>query len=160
MKFGKEEVWAGLRIVLGWTFIWAFLDKLFGLGFATEPAKSWLAGGSPTSGYLQFATKGPLAGFFQSLAGQAVVDWLFMVGLLCLGAALILGISSRLAGYAGATLVLLMWVSALPPANNPIIDEHIIYALVLIGIARLNAGQWYGYGKEWAKFARKYPIIA
>ncbi len=26
---------AALRISLGWTFLWAFLDKLFALGFAT-----------------------------------------------------------------------------------------------------------------------------
>src|SRR5688572_13701049 len=26
---------AGVRIALGWVFLWAFLDKTFGLGFAT-----------------------------------------------------------------------------------------------------------------------------
>jgi hypothetical protein len=27
--------WAGVRIALGLTFLWAFFDKLFGLGFST-----------------------------------------------------------------------------------------------------------------------------
>ncbi|MFC4062642.1 hypothetical protein ACFOWE_30465, partial [Planomonospora corallina] len=26
------------RIALGWVFLWAFLDKMFGLGFATPAA--------------------------------------------------------------------------------------------------------------------------
>ncbi|HLV72357.1 MAG TPA: hypothetical protein VKY91_06180, partial [Vulgatibacteraceae bacterium] len=28
-------VWAAARLALGWIFAWAFVDKLFGLGFAT-----------------------------------------------------------------------------------------------------------------------------
>lgn len=51
---------AGIRIALGWVFLWAFLDKTFGLGFATPSAKSWLNGGSPTNGFLGSA-KGPSA---------------------------------------------------------------------------------------------------
>src|SRR5688572_461628 len=29
---------AGVRLALGWVFLWAFLDKAFGLGFATPAA--------------------------------------------------------------------------------------------------------------------------
>ena len=32
-------VWAALRLAMGWTFFWAFADKLFGLGYATEAGK-------------------------------------------------------------------------------------------------------------------------
>ena len=77
-----KQLWGLLRIMLGWIFLWPFLDKLFGWGFATEAGQGWLQGGSPTAGFLQFGTKGPLAEYFQSLAGQAWVDWLFMAGLL------------------------------------------------------------------------------
>ena len=38
---------AGLRIALGWVFLWAFLDKLFGLGFATAAENAWINGGCP-----------------------------------------------------------------------------------------------------------------
>ena len=41
------------RILLGFVFLWAFLDKTFGLGYATEPAKAWINGGSPTTGFLK-----------------------------------------------------------------------------------------------------------
>ena len=40
---------AALRIVLGFTFLWAFVDKLFGLGYATPSERSWINGGSPTT---------------------------------------------------------------------------------------------------------------
>ena len=36
-----------LRILMGWLFLWTFLDKTFGLGFATTAEKAWIAGGSP-----------------------------------------------------------------------------------------------------------------
>lgn len=148
-------IWAALRIAMGWLFLWAFLDKLFGLGFATEPEAAWLAGGSPTAGFLAHATSGPLAGLYQSMAGNAVVDGLFMLGLLGLAVALILGIGVQIAGYAGTLFVLLLWSARLPPANNPIMDEHIIYALVLAGLAMVRAGQWVGLGRWWYKLVAK-----
>src|SRR5690242_15221535 len=87
---------ATIRLSLGWTFLWAFLDKTFALGHETGvDAKSgvidyfgpaaWIHGGSPTAGFLGFATKGPLAGFYSGLAGNTVVDWIFMIGLLGIG---------------------------------------------------------------------------
>ncbi|HLU73942.1 MAG TPA: hypothetical protein VKZ82_17280, partial [Nonomuraea sp.] len=70
-----DYLWAATRIALGWIFLWAFLDKTFGLGFATAPEKAWLAGGSPTTGYLMGTEENALGGFFTALAGQAWVDW-------------------------------------------------------------------------------------
>jgi len=61
--------------------LWAFFDKLFGLGFATESNKSWLLGISPTTGFLSNAPDGPLAPIFNSLSGNIMVDILFMGGL-------------------------------------------------------------------------------
>ena len=51
---------AGLRIVLGFTFIWAFIDKLFGLGYMTPTAKAWINGGTPAQGFMKHA-EGPFA---------------------------------------------------------------------------------------------------
>ncbi len=132
-----------VRILLGWTFLWAFVDKLWGLGFATAADKSWLSGVSPTTGFLQFASKGPLSGIFHSVAGSVVVDWLFMLGLLLIGFALLLGVGRKVAGYMGAVLMVLIWLAVLPPEHNPIVDEHIIYAVLLVGLARTkHFGLW------------------
>ena len=72
---------AATRFSLGWVFLWAFLDKTFGLGYATKAEDAWLDGGSPTYGFLNFAATGPFEDFYKSIAGDAWADWLFMIGL-------------------------------------------------------------------------------
>lgn len=142
---------ASLRILLGSIFLWAFLDKVFGLGFATTAEKSWLAGTSPTAGFLKFGTQGPFAEIFQWMATCVAVDWLFMVGLLCIGSSLIFGVGMKIASYSGVLLMFLMWLAVFPPEHHPIIDEHIIYALLLILLTSTNSGEVWGLGKWWSK---------
>lgn len=143
-------VWALTRIALGLVFLWAFVDKLLGLGFATPAERSWLNGGSPTRGFLSSAA-GPFAGAFNALAGNVLVDWLFMIGLLGIGIALVLGIGMRVAAAAGALMMLLMWAASLPLENHPFLDDHIVYALVLVGLALDKAGHTLGLGEWWSR---------
>ncbi len=149
------------RLAMGWTFLWPFLDKAFGLGHETASADAWVNGGSPTSGFLGNATSGPFSSMYQSLAGHAWADWLFMLGLLGIGSALILGVATRVAAVAGATLLVLMWSAVLPPANNPFLDDHLIYALVLAILALTNAGATFGFASVWEKLSivRRYPFL-
>lgn len=122
------------RIVLGFVFLWAFLDKTLGLGFATEAGKAaWVNGGSPTTGFLKFGVnpESPFASFFNGLAGNVLVDWLFMLALLGIGLALVLGIGLRIAAVAGTALLVMMWAAQIPLENNPAVDDHIVYALML-----------------------------
>lgn len=156
-----DYVWAVTRISLGWIFLWAFLDKAFGLGRATPAENAWIDGGSPTTGYLANAPTGPFQSLYNNLAGSIVADWVFMIGLLGIGVALILGIGMRIAAVAGALMMVLMWTAVLPPENNPFMDDHLIYALVLIGLAAINAGDVLGLGKQWAGTAlvRRFPVL-
>jgi len=124
-----------LRFVMSFIFLWAFFDKLFGLGFATTSEKAWINGGSPTTGFLLGGVKGPFVELFHSLAGVAVVDWLFMLGLLFIGLTLLLNKYVFWGALAGIVMMVLMWLALLFPANNPIIDDHIVYALVLALLA-------------------------
>lgn len=140
-----------LRITMSAIFLWAFFDKLFGLGYATKITSSWLNGGSPTSGFLKFGTSDTFKPFFSSLAGQPWVDWTFMLGLLLIGIALLLGIGLRLAAYGGTLLMFLMWLSLFPPKNNPLIDDHVINALVLWVLYLSKSGQYWGLSKRWGK---------
>jgi thiosulfate dehydrogenase (quinone) large subunit len=157
---------AVIRVSMGWIFLWAFLDKLLGLGFATCQTeaqfmceKAWLAGGSPTAGFLIHGTSGPFATWFQALQGP-VVDWLFMIGLLGIGLALILGIGVRVAAYAGSVLLVMMYLAA-PPKTNPLLDDHIIYAMVLLLLSWVHAGYYFGLGRWWHKQAivQKYSWL-
>lgn len=140
---------AATRISLGWVFLWAFLDKTFGLGFATESADAWVNGGSPTFGFLNFATEGKtFHEFFAGLSGT-FADWLFMIGLLGIGLALLLGIGMRIAAVSGSIMMVLMWAAELPLENNPFMDDHIVYALVLVALAVYGAGRTWGFGRAW-----------
>lgn len=169
---GSLYVWALLRIVLGYIFLWAFLDKLFGLGFATCKDKisgvvdigcsqSWAHGGSPTKGFLGHAATGSFKDFYHSLAGQVWVDWAFMIGLLVIGLGLVLGVWVRFSAFAGIIMLLLMWSALLWPANSPGIDEHIIYAIVLFGIALVDENQVWGLRSWWLKtrLAKAVPFL-
>jgi thiosulfate dehydrogenase [quinone] large subunit len=154
-------VLAGVRIALGWVFLWAFLDKMFGLGHDTPSAKSWLNGGNPTKGFLGGA-EGPFASFYHSIAGAPLTNVLFMASLLAIGVALMLGVTMRLAAIGGAALTILMWSAVLPPANNPFMDDHLIYAGVLIALALLGAGTTLGLGRAWNDTAlvRRAPWLS
>jgi thiosulfate dehydrogenase [quinone] large subunit len=140
-----------VRLALGWTFLWAFLDKTFGLGHETASKDAWIHGGSPTFGFLKFGAVGPFKDFYNSIAGQTWADWLFMLGLLGIGLALVLGVFVNVAAGAGVVLLVMMWSVVLPPANNPFMDDHLIYAGTLVLLALLGAGRWLGLGAYWEK---------
>lgn len=127
----RKTLYVLLRIVMAFIVLWAFFDKLLGLGRATPAAKAWIHGGSPTSGFLM-SLHGTFAPLFNSLAGVAIVDWLFMIGLLVIGLALLFNRYMKLASVAGSILFALMFLAEFPPANNPLFDEHIVYILVLL----------------------------
>lgn len=147
----KEKIFLlAIRLVLGFIFLWAFFDKLLGLGFATTPDKAWIAGGSPTYGFLKLASYGIFSKLYQGIAGTTFVDVTFMLALLLIGLALIFGVFIKTAGYGGALLMLLMWTAQLPPKQNPIFDEHIIYALVLILLTLINLEE-FSIKRFWGK---------
>jgi thiosulfate dehydrogenase [quinone] large subunit len=156
-----------LRIGLGFIFLWPFLDKLFGLGYSTPSAKAWINGGSPTNGFLGHVEAGPLQSVFRSIAGAGWADWLFMLGLLGIGVALLTGVALRLSAVAGTILLVLMWAAEWPLAQftsageatgstNPFVDYHLIFAIALIVIAMFGTGSSWGLGKWWVK----QPFVA
>jgi thiosulfate dehydrogenase [quinone] large subunit len=143
-------LWALTRLGLGWTFLWPFLDKLFGLGHQTTSAHAWINGGSPSKGFLSGAI-GPFAGIYQAIAGAGWVNWMFMIGLLGIAVALLFGIGMRIAAVSGAVLLVLMWSASLPPQDDVFMDNHLIYTLVLLGLAVVGAGNTLGLGRWWTQ---------
>jgi thiosulfate dehydrogenase (quinone) large subunit len=148
------------RLALGWVFLWAFLDKTFGLGHATPAEAAWLDGGSPTTGYLS-SIEGTFADFFNGMAGEAWADWLFMIGLLGIGLALMLGVAMNLAAASATVMLVFMWMAALPLANNPFLDDHLVYAALAILLALMGAGRWLGLGAMWERLSivRRAPVL-
>ena len=172
-----QYVWAAIRICLALIFLWAFADKMFGLGNTTclntdaktkvqtvevMCSKATIKGGSPTTGFLKNAAKGPMKTTYNKIAGNKVVDFLFMAGLLLIGLSLLTGIGIKVAVVSGVLLMVMMWSAVLSPANHPFMDDHLIYALALVGISMSNDKQVWGLGGWWKKqsIVKKYPVLA
>ena len=138
------------RFVMAAQFLWAFFDKLFGLGYTTTPDKAWISGGSPTAGFLTKSATGPLTGIFNAIGGKGLTNWLFMLALLFVGLALLLGIGMKIGTISGSVLMFLMWIAVLPkPGNIFQIDDHMVNILVLLILLLLKAGQVAGFGRWW-----------
>jgi thiosulfate dehydrogenase (quinone) large subunit len=165
---------AALRIGFGVTFLWAFFDKLLALGYATgvNPETgavdrfgpdAWINGGSPTFGFLTFGVPAdnPFQSFFNGLAGDTWVDWLFMLSLLGIGLTLTSGVLMRIGAASGTLLYLMMWVASMPLENNPVVDEHLLGALTMVVLATTLAGDTWGLGKRWARtnVARRHEAL-
>lgn len=161
-----------LRLLVGWIFLWAFLDKTWGFGYSTPKSRAWIHGGSPTNGFLGNVYVGPFASWFRSIAGATWADYLFMIGLCALGVALMLGIGLRLAAIPGAALSVMMWLSVWPSAKvtsqgnptgstNPFFDDHLVWALLFLIFPLLNAGDWVGLGRWWRRLGlvRRLPWL-
>lgn len=150
-----RKVLAIARIVIGFFFLWPFLDKTFGLGFSTPAERAWINGGAPAQGYLNNLDPAqPLAGLFQSVFANPLGDVLFMLGLLGIGVAMIAGAGLRIAAIGGTALMAFMYLVALPwaaeSATNPLLDSHWVEAALLVIAAVTLSGDTWGLGKWWA----------
>jgi thiosulfate dehydrogenase [quinone] large subunit len=151
---------AVLRLATGFIFLWAFLDKTFGLGYATAGASAWIHGGTPSQGFLKSpAVVGPFKSLFATIASPTS-DILFMLAMLAIGAAVMLGIGLRVSAFAGSVVLLFMYLAEWPfganaGSSNPLVDYHVIYALALIVIAAVSAGDTWGLGRVW----KKLPLV-
>ena len=77
-----------------------------------------------------------------------------MLGMLGIGVAVMLGIGLRVSAVVGSVLMVAMYLAEWPfganaASNNPLVDYHIIYALALIVVAVLAAGDTWGLGRQW-----------
>ena len=160
------------RIALGFYFLWAFVDKLLGLGFQTCRAvaedgavtidafcdKAWINGGHVTEGYLVYGgnVNSPFHDFFVSLGAERSTDWPFMIGLAGVGLALILGIGTKVGAWSAGLMLLFMYLTQMWPSTNPILDEHLIYILAIAAIVLVELEhQSIGLGRAW----RALPIV-
>jgi thiosulfate dehydrogenase [quinone] large subunit len=174
---GLQRVFGALRLLLGFTFLWAFLDKAFALGFSTGRVlddagntvridffgdAAWIHGASPTAGVVGFALKGPFVDAIQSVTGYqmtatgptvaAWVDWVYMLSMLLIGVGLMTGVMTRLAAAGGIVWLAVFYLgTSIWPEHNPFVDEHVIDAVVLVGIILANAGRYWGLGKAWQR---------
>jgi len=149
------------RIALGFVFLWAFLDKTFGLGRSTPSDKAWKfgSGTSPAAGYLS-AVDGPFAWLFNPMAGHWWVDWPYMLGMLGVGIGLMTGLAFRFSAVVCCLFLAMFWMASLPLSTNPIIDDHVIELLMLVGLVFLRNGRIWGAQGWWDDVVgRRIPFL-
>jgi thiosulfate dehydrogenase (quinone) large subunit len=125
-----------LRVLLGWVYFYAGITKVL------DPA--WSA-----AAYIKGAKTFPDFFAFLLQPGMLpVVDFLNTWGLTILGACLILGLLVRYVAPLGAVLMILYYLPILDfpmvGGHSYLVDEHIIYAAVLLFLAAANAGKRLG----------------
>ena len=125
-----------LRVSMGWLMFYAGITKIL------NPA--WSA-----AGYLGNAKT--FAAFYQWFLQPSILpatNFINEWGLTLLGISLILGIGVRFSSVLGAAMMLLYYFPVLSfphiGQNSYIVDDHIIYALVLIYFAAMRAGRIWG----------------
>ena len=153
VQFDYSENWVGysllfMRIVMGWTLLQGGLTKLVTY-LDANPENNWTA-----AGFLANAIPegNPFTGLFASMAGNPLIDWLNMLGLTLTGLALLLGVLVRFAAFWGAIMMIFYWMASLqggllaglPLAHGWVIDDHIVYAVVLFGLGAFGSGRILG----------------
>jgi thiosulfate dehydrogenase (quinone) large subunit len=175
---GGARTAALLRIGLGLMYLWAFVAQGFGVGYtnvkttqqppppdAAAPApvtygwtftydadNGWISSGfkhSPSEAYLTKNTHGPVGTLLTDLpTGLTDFGWIF--ALAGLGIALTFGVFSRIAGWGGFALNMVIWFAAFPPSTNPLIDgEHMAFALSILLLMWIQASNYWGFGRWW-----------
>lgn len=174
--FGKEtrfeysETWVGyalvgLRVVMGWTLFQGGLTKLITY-LDTNPDNNWTA-----AGFLANAIPegNPFMSYWATMAGSPTVDILVMWGLTLTGLGLILGALVRWNAFWGAILMLLFWAASLegglmaglPLAHGWVVDDHVVYAMLLFGLGAFGSGRILGLDSwiEKLGFVKRYSSL-
>lgn len=136
------------RVALGWLMLYAGITKIM------DP--SWSA-----AGYLKGAKTFPdLFQWFLQPGILPVINFINEWGLTFLGISLILGVGVRLSGVLGALLMMLYYFPVLEfpyiPPHSYIIDDHIIYALVLLVLSAFRAGRIWGLEGKYYQLQSKF----
>lgn len=136
-----------LRLSLGWLFFYSGITKILNPDWTSI---KYLQGAKTFTGFYAWMSQPNIL---------SVVDIMNEWGQLLLGISLILGIAVRLSTTLGAILMALYYAALPFPYPNPqslIVDQHVIYALVMIYLGAVRAGRVYGL-EEWCS---KLPLCA
>lgn len=153
VSFAYSEHWVGyslflMRLVMGWTLFQGGVTKL--LTYVDgNPDNNWTAAGF----LLNAIPEGnPFAGAFAAMAGNPLIDALNVWGLTLCGLGLLLGAFLRWSAFWGAVMMLFYWTASLtggllaglPVAHGWVVDDHLVYAVLLFGLGAFGAGRILG----------------
>lgn len=136
-----SEKWFGyavlvMRLTIGWVFFYSGITKLIDPDWSAEEFLLTTAS----------VQANPFAPFWEALAR----DWLWLVdplnewGLTLIGLSFFLGVVVRVGAFFGVVLMGLYYAANLPLEWGFIIDFHIVYAMLMFGLAAVGAGRILG----------------
>ncbi|MFW5978451.1 MAG: DoxX family protein [Halohasta sp.] len=165
VSFKYSETWIGysllsLRLVMGFVFLIPGLQQWWDPDFSVT---GLLVYGIPAGN--------PLTDFWAMLGNEFAIYLTPMniLGLTFVGLALILGAFVRFAAFTGSIMMFFYYLTALeggllaglPLANGYVIDDHIVYILLLFGLGALGSGRILGLDAklEELDIVKKYPRL-
>jgi thiosulfate dehydrogenase [quinone] large subunit len=165
----RERGILALRLIVGWVFLFAGVEKLLDLEGTGKPFSAF--------GFLKFATAGtwpgaaenavvnPTHDFWVGLTTNAAamqfINFIVPVGEVLIGAALILGLATRFASVAGALMMGLFFVAAWDFGHG-IVNEHFVYGAVTLVLGYARAGEIYGldgYIERTTRVLQRAPLL-
>ncbi len=170
---GKKDISKGLatlRVILGFGFLYAGVEKVLDFGGTGQP---WTAAGflgHATGGSLPYmadpkAIVNPTHDFWVGLASNpgavGAINFLVQFGEIAIGVALILGLATRFAGVMAALMMGLFYVASWNFSLGPISEQFIFGALALF-LAYARAGDAYGLDAllERTMLVKRTPAVA
>ena len=169
-QFEYSETWVGyslviMRVVMGWTLFQGGVTKLVTY-LDANPENNWTA-----AGFLANAIPegNPLMGMWGAMAGSPLIDMLVMWGLTLTGLGLLLGALVRWNAFWGAVMMMFFWAASLqgglaaglPLAHGWVVDDHLVYAVLLFGLGAFGSGRILGLDKiiEKMSFVQRMPWL-
>ena len=126
-----------LRMAMAWTFLYAASHQVFVPGWSA----TGFLGSTKTFHFLFAPLTGPGIG--------PVVSFLVEYGHLLIGLSLLLGLMTRVSALAAILLMFFYWLAHMDfpfisDTNNFLVDEHVVYGLVLGLLIVRQAGHVWG----------------
>lgn len=151
MSYKQQKVLFLARVVLGWLIFYAGITKVLN--------PEWSA-----KGYLLSAKT--FSSFYAWLASDSIlpiVNFLNEWGLTLIGLSLIIGALVRLSSLFGVLIMILYYFPVLtfPKVGDHsyLVDDHIVYAVILILFVAFHAGLYYGLDKKLREIAKLRPLV-
>ncbi len=143
---------------MGWVLFQGGITKVFD---ADWTAAGFLANAIPEGN--------PFINTFAGMAGSSLIDFLVAWGLTLTGLGLIIGALTRWNAFWGAFMMIMFWAASLtggltqglPLEHGWVVDDHLVYAIVLFGLGALGAGRVLGVDAiiERFQFVEENPRI-
>jgi len=141
------------RLTMAWTFLYAASHQVFTAWSVADFLNST-------------KTFHPVYVHFTSPAIAPFLTFVVSYGHLLIGLSLLLGLAVRLSAIFGILLLILYWTAHMDfpyisDTNNFLVDEHIVFAGVLVLLIVERAGHVWGLD-SWAEtlaFVRRQPIL-